>query len=230
MRNDPDFAAYHAILATNYQASNYDNSVAGRMMRSGHQYTERKFTNTDHFSRVLELGAGSGVHLAYIQHGFDEYILSDNSSNMLEQLEKLAHKNYHASKISISLQDATQPAYPAASIDRIIATHLLEHLHQPHKVLRNWYDLLQNKGVLTLLLPCDPGLAWRFGRMLGPRRQAEKLGIAYDYWMAREHVNAINNLVAMIHYYFDNIQESWWPLLIPSMDINLFYVCHITKS
>ena len=49
----------------------------------------------------------------------------------------------------------------------------------------------------------------------------------YDYWMAREHINPINNLVALLRYYFPERQESWAPLRIPSMDLNLFYLAHL---
>jgi hypothetical protein len=45
--------------------------------------------------------------------------------------------------------------------------------------------------------------------------------------MAREHVNAINNLVSLVRYYFRNVSEEWLPFRIPSMDLNLFYVAHI---
>ena len=50
--------------------------------------------------------------------------------------------------------------------------------------------------------------------------------------MAREHVNPCNNLVAIMkHYYKDSIiSDGWYPLRIPAIDLNLFYVCHIQKK
>ena len=65
--------------------------------------------------------------------------------------------------------------------------------------------------------------------MLGPRARARDAGIDYDYWMAREHVNPINNLVVFIRYYFSEVVEAWHPTRLPFPDMNLFYLCHVTK-
>jgi phosphatidylethanolamine/phosphatidyl-N-methylethanolamine N-methyltransferase len=90
--------------------------------------------------------------------------------------------------------------------------------------------VLKAGGVLSIVLPCDPGFAWRLGRNLGPRKSFTDVGIDYDYWMAREHINPVNNLVSFLRFYFgEEISEKWLPLRIPSMDVNLFYIAHITK-
>jgi phosphatidylethanolamine/phosphatidyl-N-methylethanolamine N-methyltransferase len=86
--------------------------------------------------------------------------------------------------------------------------------------------VLKDGGTLSILIPTDPGMAWRLGRHLGPRRNAIAQGIAYDYVMAREHVNSCNNLVALLRHYFPRSRESWWPLRVPSIDLNLFFAFH----
>ena len=109
----------------------------------------------------------------------------------------------------------------------MIAAHVLEHLVEPHRVLREWHRVLRPSGILTLVLPCDPGVAWRIGRAVGSRQRFIDVGIDYDYWMSREHVNPINNLVAFIRYYFRDLEEHWLPFHVPSMDVNLIYVAHV---
>lgn len=69
--------------------------------------------------------------------------------------------------------------------------------------------------------------AWRLGRYCCARKSFIKQGIDYDYWMAREHINPINNLVSFIKTYFNETEESWKPFSISSMDLNLFYIVHI---
>jgi ubiquinone/menaquinone biosynthesis C-methylase UbiE len=128
--------------------------------------------------------------------------------------------------VRIACEDATRLSFPDDSFDRVIAAHVLEHLPAPNLALREWVRVLRPGGVLTLVLPCDPGIAWRLGRRLGPRSRFERAGIAYDYWMAREHVSAIDKLVAYVRYFFADVEERWLPLRIPSIDVNLFYIAH----
>jgi ubiquinone/menaquinone biosynthesis C-methylase UbiE len=193
-------------------------------MRRSHELVEQAFGPDVVFERVLEVGAGSGVHIRSVKHAFNEYFLTDFSTDMLGHIEPTGN----GGKVTVLAQDATSLSFPDDSFDRVIATHVLEHLYKPHQVLREWARVLKPGGTLSLVLPCDPGLMWRFGRYFGPRKQARKNGLAYDYVMAREHVNSITNLVTFVRYYFDERQEYWWPFRAPSTDLNLIYAVNVT--
>lgn len=84
--------------------------------------------------------------------------------------------------------------------------------------------------MISIVLPCDPGLLWRLGRHLGPRKNAQKQGLAYDYLQAAEHINSIFNLVVFIRHHFESLTESWYPAKLPLPDLNLFYICHIRTT
>ena len=224
MKPDPSFDDYQKKWTAAYERSNYDSGLAAYFLRMSHEWCERKFDCNDRFTRVLEVGAGTGVHIRSVRHGFDEYWMTDLNIRMLEQIPTSGSS---AGRIFVKSEDAARISFGDHSFDRLIATHVLEHLPNPHQVLREWVRVVRPGGVISLVLPCDPGLAWRWGRNLGPRRMFMRAGIAYDYWMAREHINSINNLVSLLRYYFDDIEESWRPLLVPSMDLNLFYLAHI---
>jgi ubiquinone/menaquinone biosynthesis C-methylase UbiE len=146
---------------------------------------------------------------------------------MLEKITDPAINKKTGGRIISKQQDAAHLSFEDAAFDRVIAAHVLEHLYRPHEVLREWCRVLRPGGVMSLVLPCDPGLAWRVGRYIGSRKKFVKAGIDYDYWMAREHVNPIHNLVSFIRYYFSNICEEWLPMRIPSVDLNLFYIAHV---
>ena len=172
------------------------------------------------------MGAGTSAHLEHVRHSFDEYWITDRSMPFLEQVyEPLAESI--KGRVHVACEDATMLSYSDASFDRLIAAHVLEHIHPPHVTLREWSRVVRPGGEITLVLPCDPGLWWRLGRSLVSRPKFKRAGLDYDYWMAREHVNPINNLVALVRYYFDDVSEIWWPFGIPSIDLNLFLITHI---
>ncbi len=229
MRAEPDSEVYNERLTRAYQGLNYGRSLSAYFMRRGHEILEAPFGPDRHFSKVVEVGAGAGEHLGYVRHSFDEYLMTDWNDARLEHARRALQRELQA-KVRIGREDATRLSLADASVDRLVATHILEHLYRPHEVLREWYRVLKRGGDMSILIPCDPGLTWRLGRMLGPRANAQRAGIDYDYWMAREHVNPVNNLVVFIRYYFENLEESWYPLRVPASDLNLFYLCHVRKA
>lgn len=224
MRSEPDFESYLRQFEQNYEKLNYAGNLSSKVLAHSHAVLEKAFSAKDHFSKVLEVGAGSGRHADYIRHGFDEYWLTDGNTRMLDQAKARLGSD---SRYRYQEEDARALSFENGTFDRVIATHVLEHIVNPHEVLREWTRLIKPGGTLSLVLPCDPGLAWRVGRNFGVRSRAEGAGIDYDYWMAREHVNSIFNLVTFIDFYYKDVKASWWPLRLPIADINLIYACNI---
>ncbi len=222
MKDDP-VDIWSSEYSTKYEGANYGPGLAGWVMRSSHELIEMPFHAEAFFGQVVEVGAGSGVHFKSVRHQFAEYRMTDFSDQMLRQAQERASNP----RVTVSVEDAAKLSFADASFDRLIATHLLEHLYRPHEVLREWARVVKPGGIISIVLPCDPGLAWRLGRYLGPRQRAKKNGLAYDYTMAREHVNSITGLIAMLRYYFDDRSEAWWPARIPFSDINLIYAVNI---
>lgn len=231
MRPDPSHDDYIAKWASIYEGKNYNEGMAGYFLTKSHAWCENAFGPETHFARVLEVGAGTGIHIDHIRHGFDQYVMTDLNPPMLQSAQKRSLHGTGKGKVVAEVQDATALTYADESFDRVIAAHVLEHLPEPYKVVREWQRVLKKGGTLSLVLPCDPGVAWRLGRAVGARKKFIRAGIEYDYWMAREHVNAINNLAAFLDYYFPDAQPAQWkPFGIPSMDLNLFYIRHIRKD
>ncbi|POA36575.1 class I SAM-dependent methyltransferase [Pseudomonas sp. GW456-12-1-14-TSB6] len=222
---DKEWLDYRARFAEVYDNSNYESPLQSFVMRASHKLTESPYNEKVKFERVLEVGAGTGEHLAFVQHDFDEYVLTDMDAKTLSVAAQKASAR-HEGRLTFSVQQGGSIDAEDNSYDRLIATHVLEHIYYPHLALKEWRRVLKPGGVLSILIPTDPGIAWRFGRALGPRRNAIAQNIAYDYVMAREHVNSCNNLVALMRHYFPNAKESWWPFKFASIDMNLFVAFH----
>ncbi len=222
---DQAWLDYRAKFADVYDESNYASPLQSAVMRASHRLTEKHFQERDHFAKVLEIGAGTGEHLGFVRHTFEQYVLSDLDAKTLEVAKRKLNDKF-GSRLLYETQSGAGLSYADNSFDRLIATHVLEHIYQPHLALKEWIRVIKDGGVLSILIPTDPGVAWRIGRHLGPRKNAISQGIAYDYIMAREHVNSCNNLIALLRHYFPDRTEAWWPFPIPSIDLNLFFVCH----
>ena len=214
--------------ARDYEVENYGSGLAGYVMRSSHALIERRFGPINRFDRVLEVGAGGGIHIDYVKHQYAEYIMTDGNKDMVALLAKRVETSGNQ-RLSVEFQDATHLKYPDATFDRLIATHVLEHLVHPHVVLSEWLRVVKPGGTISIILPCDPGIPWRLGRCLGVRSKWRKLGVDYDYVMALEHVNPINNLVSIIRHHAPTLDELWWPSKLRSSDLNLIYGAHIQK-
>lgn len=227
MSDDEVWTKYKNEFASVYEESNYSSPFRSWIMRSGHKMLEKKIDKNKKFNRVIEIGAGTGEHPQFVRHRFEEYLLCDLNGDTLEIARKKL--NYTApSKYTFDVQSGAKLTFDDNTFDRLIASHVLEHITDPHLAIKEWIRVVKNGGVISVLIPTDPGIAWRLGRHLGPRNDALKRGIPYDYIMAREHVNSCNNLIALLRFYLEDSSEGWWPLPIASMDLNLFFVFHGT--
>lgn len=224
MKPAPD---YQALYVQGYDLHNVDRTLAGRFLQRSHRLLEDTLPRGFEAQRVLEVGAGSGHHYAYVAGDGYRYVMTDNSDGMMERARARYTADIEAGRLTIEKQDAAKLTYPDASFDRLIATHVLEHMPDPVAVLGEWNRVVRPGGLLSIVLPCDPGLAWRLGRNFGPRRNSERSGLAYDYLQAAEHINPIFNLVVFIRHHFESVAEHWYPFPVPLADINLFYACHI---
>ena len=118
------------------------------------------------------------------------------------------------------------------SFDRIIISHCLEHILEPEKFINEMLRVLKKKGIISIALPCDPGILWRLGRFMMKKTYLKiKMRKKYDhdYIIATEHINSIFNLYTIIKKKFKVIKESFYPLNVNIIDINFFYICHIKK-
>lgn len=222
---DKEWLDYRSSFSDLYDQTNYESALQSGVMAASHRLLERDYGADFYFDRVLEVGAGTGEHFQFVRHGFGQYTLTDMDPKALAVASrKLAIEEPEAVRFEVQTGSALN--YPDDHFDRLIAVHVLEHIYEPHHAIKEWRRVIRPGGVLSILIPTDPGLAWRLGRSLGPRRKALQRGVAYDYIMAREHVNPCHNLIALLRHYCRGSKERWWPLPLASIDVNLFFAFH----
>ena len=158
---------------TDVWTSNRYKGLYGKLDLQGHVKLENKFSKADHFGKVLEVGCGSAEHINHIKHSYNEYHLTDSSKMYTMKLRENLPEKFRKKTI-ISTENACKLSYDDNTFDRLVATHVMEHLPFPHEVFDEWSRILKPSGVMSILLPCDPGVLWRFGRVIGPGRKNKR--------------------------------------------------------
>lgn len=227
-QEDAEWLNWRNRFSSLYDSLNYSRGLQGFVMREGHKLLEKRYVKNHKFSKVLEIGAGCGEHTQFVRHEFDEYHLTDLNPNVLAYAKKNLDSN-NLTKYQFSVQGETDLHYPNEVFDRVIAAHVLEHIYKPHLALLEWKRVIKHGGTISVLIPCDPGILWRIGRIFA-RKKMTNLGLNYDYIMAREHVNPCNNLIVLLQHIFPNSHATWWPSYVPSIDMNLFFAFHATVT
>ena len=212
-------------LASKYNTHLYT-GLYGYVMRYCHRQLEN-FKRKKKYPKVLEIGAGNAPHLDYLRHEYEEYFIAETSSYAMDFYKGMKNvKAYSYDGINLPFEDNF--------FDRIIISHCLEHTSEPEKLLFEAMSKLKNGGVLSISLPTDPGLLWRLGRLFIKyfivNRTYNISKEEYEYINATEHINSIFTLINLIRYNFKNqIEEYYLPFRIKLLDVNLFYIVHITK-
>ncbi|MBU1229139.1 MAG: class I SAM-dependent methyltransferase [Proteobacteria bacterium] len=220
--DDLEFSKWQDNFHALYETVLYKgNSLLCRIQNDGHRLLERPYNSSAHFDNVLEVGCGSGIHMEYIRHGYNEYHFSDSNAGILdvarEKYQNVGKSHY------FHLQDTRAMDFPDNYFDRVISVYMLEHISDPHKALLEWIRVIKPGGVLSIIIPTEGGIAWNLGRYLTTRRTYRRMGIDYDYIIAREHVNTCYRLVSFVRHYFQSRRESWYPFGIPTPHLNLLY-------
>ena len=191
------------------------------------RYAHRKLEDfaPDGKKNILEIGPGRYPHYDYInENNISKYTLFEKNISNIKYLKKKFIRNKKV-KIIKSLKKNI-------NFDRIILSHVLEHIYNPEEFLDSIFKKLKKGGYLSITLPCDPGLSWDFGREVTYYkfwRKHKVLKNEYYYHMSKEHVNSVRNLRRIINYKYENTLEQFLPLKIPSYNFNLFYNVTIKK-
>lgn len=198
--------------------------IMSALWRYPHNLMEKNF-RVEKFFKVLEVGAGEGEHLLATNVNCVEYTVLDIDEKRLNSINDKSDL-----KIVKVVGDATNTKLESNSYDRLIATCLLAHLPNPELALLEWRRLVKANGVISIYLPCEPGIALKTFRKFFSSRKASSLGFhGFDLYIARDHINDAARMITLINHVFreDQISFKFRPLPIKTWYLNLFAIAEI---
>lgn len=168
-----DFVQYwHTVLPRRY----------GAIERFNHTYPLRSLPERSD-CRTLELGAGIGGHLAF---------------------EPLARQEYHCIELRDAMAAVIRETYPSVTtvvgdcqqripyddgyFDRVVVIYVLEHLPNLPAAVAEVARVLKPGGAFSVVLPCDPGIAYEIARKISAERLFKaRYRMPYGWNSARTH-------------------------------------------
>jgi SAM-dependent methyltransferase len=169
--------------------------------------------------RTLEIGAGIGAHIAYEDISRQEYHANELRPELCRQIQEL-----FPGVTAIAGDCQLGLPYEAGYFDRILAIHVLEHLPNLPAALREIRRVISDYGVFSVVIPCEGGLATYIARNLSAKPHFEKKypGQKYSWFIKSEHINMPDEIFEELGIFFEIKHSHYYPLLIPSIDLNLF--------
>ncbi len=210
-------------LQKNYNIECYSGATSYLFTKS-HKLMENGIPNRK-FNDILEIGAGTQPHIKYINHKFNNYYCCENSKFTINFLKK----NYPSIKTIYVKGDSFQTS---KKFDRIILSHSLEHIYKPEALLLKLYSLLKKNGLISIAIPTDPAILYRFMRYFKKKffTKYKISEIEYDYINSIEHINSYYNNDTIIKYLFKNYKKYYYPFNFLPADLNIFSFYQITKK
>lgn len=199
----------------------------GKATNFYHRLLEKRFKNK-FFRNVLEVGAGSGEHLKFVLHDFENYFLTDLIlPNLSIQQNDLASKLRTQNRnIHLEIQNVEKLTYDDSSFDRVISTCLLHHVQSPVKALQEMRRVTGNDGIISIYLPSDPGFLYRLSQFLVSTRSLKKYLTLPEikYLRANEHRNHVASISGLISGVFanDRIEKDSFPKINFGWNTRLF--------
>lgn len=197
---------WHEVLPQRY----------GSIENFNHTYPLRHLPDRARW-RTLELGAGIGAHLEFEPLGRQEY-------HCIELRDAMAAEIRRSFPSAITATGDCQKRLPFDDnyFDRVVAIHVLEHLPDLPAAAAEVRRVLKPNGIFSVVLPCDPGLAYELARKLSAERIFKaRYHMPYRWFARREHINSPAEIFHVLGQHFEIFDKAYFPLGVPLVNINL---------
>lgn len=218
--DDPDWKNWENICLDFYHATQRKSSVGNIVNDAGYrimEYVDLKGL------RVLEIGPGDINHIKYWNGNPDQFVVADIRQAMLDlSVKKLSDACVDYSTALVSRSDEGNLPFDDYEFDLVVSFYAFEHLYPLQRYLDGMLRVLKPGGKIVGAIPCEGGLAWGMGRYLTSRRWLLKnTNVNPDKIICWEHPNFANQILAVLDQQMIQKKLLFWPLRIPSIDLNL---------
>lgn len=189
-----------------------------------HRLLEKPFKSNLDFS-ILEVGGNNGEHLEFVSPDFRDYILTDIRKTQIKHLPP---------RTKFIKADVQKLPFTTETFDRTISTCLFHHINDPVKGFLELRRVTKVGGTISILIPNDPGMTYRFLRLITSKRKAKASNLLVELNLihALEHRNHFLQLRTLLKHCFDEdeIRVNSYPFLLPGFNLNALTTYHITKK
>lgn len=177
---------------------------------------------------IIEVGGGAHPHIEYMDtSSIISYTIID-SIIFKKNIDKLKKKY---PQIKFNFINYKKKFQNKKKFTRMIASHSFEHFNNFEKNFLKLLKLMNKNSIISIALPCDPGLLWRFLQYFSYFNQKRNYNwknfAEKDLDDARDHVTPVQNISKIIKYYFKTAKRFFFPLIIPIIEFNIFLIIQL---
>jgi SAM-dependent methyltransferase len=194
---------------------------AGKLVNNAGYRVMRRINLTG--KQVLEVGPGDINHTGWWRGMPARYVIADIQEAMLDlSRETLTARGIpHESRL-LERADLGALPFEDREFDVVVSFYSLEHLHPLASYVDGILRVLKPGGTLIGAIPAEGGLGWGLGRFLTSRRWLKRnTSIDPDKLICWEHPNFADHLLATLDGRMRRQYLGFWPLAVPSIDLNL---------
>lgn len=180
---------------------------------------------------IVEIGGGAHSHLEYMDTTHIKSYTIIDSLIFKKKIHKLKKKYPN---INFKFIDYKKKYYQKKKFTRMIASHSFEHFENFEINFFKLLNIMNKDSVISIALPCDPGLSWRFLQFFSYLNQKKSYNWKNlkekDLDDARDHITPVQNIYKIIRYYFKSIKKIFFPFFIPIIEINIFLIIQLNLN